>query len=74
MDTKIKEKIKEITSKYSITTDKNINFQILDEIAKLRKGKIKTGEVYVITHTKMIFIDQLGNEFSISPNNIKTGK
>lgn len=39
MVTKIKEKIREITSKYSITTDKNINFQILTEIANLREGK-----------------------------------
>lgn len=73
MDTNIKEKIKEITSKYSITTDKNINFKVLTEIAQLRKGKIKDGEIYINAITKITFIDKCGNEFSMSPNAVKRG-
>lgn len=70
----IQEKINEIKSKYFITTDKSINFKILSEIAHFKNGKIKEGESYINSKTKMIFIDQFGNEFKMIPNQIKSGR
>lgn len=74
MDKNIQDQIKKIISKHSRTTDKNINFKILTEIVNLRKGKIKEGQLYVSAINKMTFIDQLGNEFDMSPNAIKSNK
>ena len=69
----IKKQIKEMQLNHKPTSDKDTNFKILAEIAKLRLGKIKEGEVYVNTITKMIFIDQLGNEFKMIPSEVKRG-
>jgi hypothetical protein len=46
----------------------------LQEIAILEGYKIKEGEVYVNARTKITFIDPLGNEFGMSPNNFKSGR
>ena len=70
----INQKIKDITSKYHKALDKNSHFKILSEIAQLRLGKIKDGEIYVNNSTKLAFIDKLGNEFEMSPNKIKIGQ
>lgn len=66
------QEIKKIISKNK-TRDKNIYLKILDEVVQLRNGKIKEGEVYINNSTKMIFIDKLGNEFQMTPGNIKSG-
>lgn len=70
----IKKKIKDITKKYYKSSDKYIHFKALSEIAQLRLGKIKEGEVYINNSTKITFIDKLGNEFQMQPNNVKNGK
>ena len=70
----IQKQIKDIMSQYPITSDKDINFKILTEIAQLRKGKIKNGETYVNGKTKMIFLDEFKREFSMTPREIKLGK
>ena len=70
----IKKQIKEMQSKHKLTKDKNANFKILADIAKFRLGRIKDGEQYINSQTKMIFIDKSGNEFQMSPNGIKQGK
>lgn len=70
----IKKKIKDITEKYYKSSDKYIHFKALSEIAQLRLGKIKEGEVYINNSTKITFIDKLGNEFQMQPNNVKNGK
>lgn len=69
----LKQKIKDIVMKYHKSSDKNDHFKILSEIAQLRGGKIKEGEVYVNNRTKIIFIDKLGNEFKSTPHSIKSG-
>ena len=71
MDKKlILKKIEEI--KLNNKNSKN-HFQTLSEIARIRGGRIKEGEFYTNNYTKMIFIDKLGNEFKISPSNVKSG-
>lgn len=45
----------------------------LEIIAHSKGGKIKEGQQYIHSKVKMIFMDKLGNEFSMSPNEIKKG-
>jgi hypothetical protein len=66
----ILEKIKEIKLKNQNSKD---HLKILSEIAGLRGGRIKEGEVYINNMTKMTFVDRLGNEFKITPGNVKSG-
>lgn len=61
-----------------LTYNKNENpdyyFQKLNKIAKQRGGSIKKGEVYINSVTKITFIDQLNNEFKLTPGNLLSGK
>lgn len=59
-------------SKNFISIDYHMNE--LQKIVKQRGGKIKEGQTYINNRTKMIFIDQLGNEFEMQPSNVKLGK
>ena len=60
----------------SRTVRNNSEYHIkqLQEIVSAKGGKIKDGEQYINTSTKMTFIDQLGNEFQMQPNSVKSGK
>lgn len=69
-----KQKIKEINAKHFNSSDKDVQFIVLSEIAKLRSGNVKSGEKYINSRTKIIFIDDLGNEFQMTPSSIKNGK
>lgn len=40
----------------------------LEVIVQKKGGKIKDGEKYIHSKSKMTFIDKLGNEFNMSPN------
>lgn len=73
MDCTILDKIHLIKLKYSKTKSSDKYFKMLSEIAQIRRGKIKEEQVYINNYTKMIFIDQLGNEFKITPSNVKCG-
>ena len=70
----IKQKIKEIMLKYPKSSDKHINFMSLSEIAQLRLGKIKYGEQYINSSTKITFIDKFSNEFKMLPSKVKSGQ
>lgn len=69
----LKQKIKDIVMKYHKSSDKNDHVKALSEIAELRGGNIKDGEVYVNNSTKMTFIDKLGNEFQMDSDHVKNG-
>ena len=55
-------------------TDKKYHMEILKKIVKSKGGKIKEGEQYINSNTKMLFIDQFGNEFHMKPSHIKEGR
>ena len=57
-----------------LTNDPTYHMKELHKIIQTKGGKIKEGEIYINSRTKMTFIDKLGNEFKMSPNNIKNGK
>lgn len=46
----------------------------LRKIVELKEGRIKEGKQYINAKTKMIFIDQLGNEFEMTPHRIKDNR
>lgn len=56
------------------TNDPFYHMKELKKIAESRGGKIKDGEVYINSKTKIIFIDQLRNEFKITPKEVKNGR
>lgn len=71
---KFKDKIKILLDEY-VKKDKSINdLDVISEIAKMRLGRIKSGEIYVNAITKMTFIDKSGNEFKMTPFNVKNGQ
>ena len=53
--------------------DAEYHMKQLEEIIQLREGKIKEGQFYINSTTKMTFIDKLGNEFKMTPKAIKRG-
>ena len=63
-------------SPYESQNVRNPDFHMneLQKIALSRGGKIKDGQVYINNTTKMIFIDQLGNEFEMNAKSVKSGK
>lgn len=46
----------------------------LEKIVSAKGGRIKEDEVYINAHTKMTFVDYLGNEFRMAPTSIKSGR
>ena len=54
--------------------DPKYHMKELQEIVAKKSGKIKEGEYYTKNNTKMTFIDQLGNEFQMTPSAVKCGK
>lgn len=56
------------------TSDAEFQFNAIKKIVESRGGKIKEGEKYTSSSTKMVFIDENGYEFSMIPSSIKIGK
>lgn len=69
----IQQQINNIKIKYKFSQDLNENMLMLQEIVKLRNGKIKDDQIYVKSNIKMFFIDALGNEFKMTPSAVKIG-
>jgi uncharacterized protein with GYD domain len=61
--------------KQGIVNNKDPSFHMkkIQQIVESKGGKIKTGEIYVNSRTKMTFIDENEFEFTTTPSKIKQG-